>query len=80
MCLTGKVCKMQDFIEFVAGVMDVDPGSLTENTAYGQYEKWDSLMHMRLVMEIEEKYGTEIPIDEVPNIKTLKDFYKYIEK
>lgn len=71
---------MKEFIDFIAGVMEVDPSELDENTAYGQIEKWDSLMHMRLVMEVEEEYDTEIPIDEVPNIKTLKDLYKYVEK
>lgn len=71
---------MDKFIDFIAGVMEVSPSDLNENTEYGQYEKWDSLMHMRLVMEIEEEYGVEIPIDEVPNIRTLKDFYNYIAK
>lgn len=71
---------MKDFFEFVARVMEVDAETLNEDTTYEEYEKWDSLMHMRLVMEIEEEYDTEIPIDEVPNIKKLKDFYKYIEK
>ena len=71
---------MKEFLEFVAHVMEVEPQTINEDTAYEEYEKWDSLMHMRLVMEIEEKYDTEIPIDEVPNIRTLKDFYKYIEK
>lgn len=70
---------MQDFMSFVAKVMEVDSSELSEDTAYGIFEKWDSLMHMRLVMEIEDKYDTEIPIEEIPNIKTLKDFYKYIE-
>lgn len=70
---------MQDFISFIAGVMEVDPAELSEDTGYGTIEKWDSLMHMRMVMEIEEEYDVEIPIDEIPNIKTLKDFYKYIE-
>ena len=70
---------MEDFIKFVAGVMEVDVSTLSEDTAYGSIEKWDSLMHVKLVMEIEEEYDVEIPIDEVPNIKTLKDFYKYIE-
>lgn len=70
---------MKDFINFIAGIMEVDPSELSEDTAYGQHEKWDSLMHMQMVMEIEEEYGTEIPIDEVVNIKTLGDFYKYIE-
>jgi len=71
---------MQEFINFIAGVMEVDPATLTGDTAYGTIEKWDSLMHMRLVMEIEEAYDVEIPIDEIPNIKTLKDFYRYVEQ
>ncbi len=70
---------MQDFINFVAGIMETDPSELNEDTAYGQFEKWDSIMHMRLVMEIEEEYDTDIPIDEVPNIRTLKDFYRYVQ-
>ncbi len=70
---------MQEFINFIAGVLELDPSELTPDTAYGTIEKWDSLMHMRMVMEIEEEYDVEIPIDEVPDIKTLRDFYKYIE-
>ena len=70
---------MQDFINFVARVMEVDPAELTEDTAYGTIAKWDSLMHMRIVMEIEEEYDVEIPIEDIPNIKSIKDFYSYIE-
>ncbi|MBO5637292.1 MAG: acyl carrier protein [Acidaminococcaceae bacterium] len=68
---------MQEFLNFVASVMQVAPSELSEDTRYKEFKKWDSLMHMRLVMEIEEEYDVEIPIDEVPNIKTLKDFYQY---
>lgn len=70
---------MRDFIIFIAGIMEVDPSELNEDTAYGTIESWDSLMHLQMVMEIEEEYGVEIPIDEIPKIKTLKDFYRYIE-
>ena len=71
---------MNKFIEFVSNIFEVDPSELSEDTAFGQHEKWDSLMHIRLVMEIEDEYNIEIPIDDVPNIKTLKDFYQYIKK
>lgn len=71
---------MNKFIDFISSIFEVDPSELSEDTAFGQYEKWDSLMHMRLVMEIEDEYNVEIPIDEVSNIKTLKDFYQYIQK
>ena len=70
---------MEKFLEFVAGVMQVDPSELSGETRFKEFKKWDSLMHMRLVMEIEEEYDVEIPIDEVPNIKTLNDFYQYAQ-
>ena len=68
---------MQEFLTFVAGIMQVDPSELSGETRFKEFKKWDSLMHMRLVMEIEEEYEVEIPIEEVPSIKTLKDFYAY---
>ncbi|MBQ6743533.1 MAG: acyl carrier protein [Acidaminococcaceae bacterium] len=70
---------MQDFLAFVAGVMQVDPAEISGETRFKEYKKWDSLMHMRLVMEIEEEYDVEIPIEDVPNIKTLNDFYRYTQ-
>ena len=71
---------MKEFLEFIAEVMEVDPSEIDENTTYGQFEKWDSLMHLRLIMEVEDKYDVEIPIDEVPGIKTLKALYEYTKK
>lgn len=71
---------MQEFLQFAAGVMGVDADRLSADTQYGQFEVWDSLMQMRLIMEIEDRYNIEIPIDEVAEITKLGDFYKYIQK
>lgn len=70
---------MENFLEFVSGVMEVEPSALSEKTRYKEFEKWDSLMHMRLIMAVEEEYKVEIPIDEVPDIKTLKDLFRYTQ-
>ena len=67
---------MQDFINFVARVMEIDSSEINEDTAYGQHEKWDSLMHMRLVMEIEEEYGVNISSEEFLQCQTIGDLYK----
>ena len=69
---------MKEFIIFLASIFGVDSKTLTPDSCYGSFERWDSIMHLRLVMEIEEKYDVEIPIDEIPNIKTITDFYSYI--
>lgn len=70
---------MQEFLRFAAGVFEAETAELHEDTAYQEYEKWDSMMHLRLIMEVEERYGIEIPIDDVPNIRTLGQLYRYIE-
>ncbi len=70
---------MKDFIVFIAGVMDVNPESLNMNTEYESITERDSLMHLRIVAEIEEKYMVDIPIDEVTEIRTLQDFYNYLK-
>lgn len=71
---------MNKFLNFVASILDVNVKNLALDTEYESIEEWDSLMHLRLVAEIEEKYGIEIPIDEVPDIKTLADFYNYLKE
>lgn len=59
--------------------MKVEPALISEETRYKEFEKWNSLMHMRLIMEVEEKYDVEIPIEDVPNIMTLKELYRYTQ-
>jgi Acyl carrier protein len=71
---------MEDFLQFVATVLKVDKQSLSPDTTYAIFPQWDSIMHLRLVMEIEDKYGLEIPMDEVPGIKKLSQFYDYVSK
>ena len=71
---------MKEFFAFVAGILDVDPVSISLDTAYESIPEWDSVMHLRLVMEISEHYEVDIPIEVVPELKTLADFYRIVEK
>lgn len=69
----------QEFLEFVASILEVDVGELSMETEYGGIPQWDSLMHLCLVDEIYEKYGVDIPIHVASNIRTLGEFYGYIK-
>ena len=71
---------MNDFLEFVADVMDTDVDEISMQTTYKEYSKWDSLMMMTLVMELEEEYDVSISIDEIGKVHTLEDLYKLIEE
>ena len=83
----------REFLELAADVFGVGVETLTPETAYGSIEAWDSIAHLRLVMgsieawdsvahlrlvmETEAKFGKPIPLEAVPNLKTLSDFGRY---
>ena len=68
----------KDFLSFVAGLFEVPPESISLETAYESVLQWDSVMHLRLMMEIGAAYGADIPLDEIPNLKTLGAIYSQL--
>ena len=68
----------KDFLGFVAGILEVPAESLSLETAYESIPQWDSVMQLRLVLELSGEYGVEIPVDEIADIKTLSGFFKYV--
>lgn len=63
------------FLSFVANLFEVSPETLSLETAYESIPQWDSVMHLRLMMELGAAYGVDIPLDEIPNLKTLGAAY-----
>ena len=69
----------QAFLELAADVFGVGVEALSPETAFGSIEGWDSVNHLRLVMETEAKFGKPIPLEAVPGLKKLADFGVYVE-
>ena len=65
------------FLELAADVFGVGVETLAPETAFGSIEGWDSVNHLRLVMETEAKFGKPIPLEAVPELRTLADFGRY---
>ena len=65
----------REFLSFVAGLFGVPAETLSLGTAYGSLSAWDSVMHLRLVMEVEGEYGVSFALEEIPDLKTLGDVY-----
>ena len=67
---------MDKFLEFVAEIMEEDSVSMDMSYKEG---KWDSLMMLTLVMELEAEYGVSIPMESLGNVKTLADMYEFVK-
>ena len=74
------MCGVEDFLDFAAGVLGVPRETIGPDTARGSLPEWDSVMHLRLVMETEARYGCYVPLECVPEIATLADFVPYLER
>lgn len=62
------------FLAFAARLFGVDRASLSPDTAYGSLPQWDSVAHLRLVMEAEKRFGTSYRLESIPAMKKLRDF------
>ena len=59
---------MEEFLSFIADILEVDKNTLTLETSQDDVETWDSLMQLRLLGEIEAKYGVMIPMERISAI------------
>lgn len=62
------------FIALAAEVFGVERGALAGSTARGEIPQWDSVNHLRLVMEAERRFGVSYPIETVPALGRIDDF------
>ena len=67
---------MEKFLTFVAEVMEIDEASMDMPYKEG---KWDSLMMLTLVIELEAEDGVSIPMESLGNVKTLADLYEFVK-
>lgn len=61
------------FAVFAARVFGVARDKV-EGAACGAIPEWDSVNHLRLVMEAEERFGASYPLERIPALHTLDDF------
>ena len=66
----------EKIIALIAEVLQVPEGTVTENTVMSDLEQWDSLEHVMIIGELEEKLGISIPLDEAVELEGVADILK----
>lgn len=62
------------FLAFAADLLGTPRSSLSGDTRYGSIPQWDSVAHLRLVMEAEARFGVRYPLERIPEMRSLDDF------
>ena len=66
--------RREAFFSLAARIFGVDRPSIDGATAYESIPGWDSVNHLRLVMEAERAFGVKYPLERIPSLMTLNDF------
>ena len=66
--------RREEFFALAARIFGADRATMEGSTAYESIPGWDSVNHLRLVMETERTFGVKYPLERIPSLMTLKDF------
>ena len=75
-----KKLRMNKAKIILSDVFDIDVDDIPDNAQLGSFPEWDSLGHMRLIIELEKSIARPILTEEVLSITNLKNISKLIEK
>ncbi len=70
---------LEEIKGIVAENLNVEESTITDATSFKEDLGADSLDLFELVMALEEKYGVEIPTEDLEQIATVGDVKNYIE-
>ena len=62
------------FIALAAEVFGIAREELSGSAKRGEIAAWDSVNHLRLVMEAERRFGVSYPLEAIPELCTIDDF------
>jgi acyl carrier protein len=69
----------EEFKEMAAGILGIDVSRIDRDSAFADLEA-DSLDVVELAMAAEERYGIEIPEEDLRGMKTSGEFSDYLKR
>ncbi len=63
----------EKIIALIEAALEVPAGTITENTMIADVEQWDSLAHVMIIGELEEKLGISVPLEEAVELTGMQE-------
>jgi acyl carrier protein len=59
-------------VESVSSILKIEPETVTMETCQENTPSWDSLAHLRLILEIEQNIGIRFLSKDIPNLTSVR--------
>lgn len=71
--------EIREKLAIIEDIMEVDEGSLTEETVLNDLDEWDSITRLSLLIYYEEEQGKKLTGDDLKAFTTVKDLTDLID-
>lgn len=68
----------EKIIALIEETLELEPGTVTENSMIDEIEGWDSLAHVLIIGELENQLDISIPLDEAVEITSVKELFEKV--
>lgn len=65
--------KKEQIIALIEKALNVPAGTITEDTMIADIEEWDSLAHVMIIGELEEKLGISVPLEDAVELTGVRE-------
>lgn len=68
----------EEKIALLEDMMELDEGSLSEDTILDDVEEWDSMASLSLIVLMGDKFDKKIDANQIREFETVKDILDYM--
>ena len=72
--------KSLEIKEIMSKVLEIDMSTISNNASQKEISKWDSLQHLNLIVEIEDKYDISIDPEDISVMVTIEKIIEVVNK
>lgn len=71
---------LKELQQIIAAILGVPAASVHSESGASDFSEWDSVHHLLLMLEIEEKFGFKLALEEIPELDTVGKIMKAVQK
>ena len=68
----------EEKIALIEEVMDLDEGTLNEDSVLDDYDEWDSLSKLSLIALAKKEFGLVLKTENIKEFKTVSDICNFL--
>tara|TARA_B100001057_G_C22735661_1_gene905705 strand:+ start:674 stop:919 length:246 start_codon:yes stop_codon:yes gene_type:complete len=70
--------KIEKLIQIISKVTKINKNEINYESKSSNFERWDSLVNVNLMIEIEKKYKVKIPTSMFESLNSIKKISKFL--